>query len=101
MIVWWDMTDIDIRKLSALSRVAVTDEEVAALEREIPDILAFVDQIADAGGEAGHYIGDNYNVLREDAHPHETGVYTQELVDAMPSKTDDNYLRVRKIIAQD
>lgn len=95
------MTDVDIRKLATLARVAVTDQEVALLEREIPEILSFVEQIKEAGGSTSKHVGDHYNILREDADPHESGVYTQELVDAMPQHTDDNYLKVRKIIAQD
>ena len=94
------MTEVDIAKLAHLARIAVTDKEIEELEREIPEIIAFVDQITEAGGEITKETGDHYNILREDEDPHATGIHTKEMVDAMPD-SKDGYLRVRKIIAQD
>lgn len=94
------MTDVDVAKLAQLSRIAVSDEEMSELEQEIPKILAFVDQIAQAGGETTKETGEHYNVMREDAEPHAPGAFSQELLDAMPD-TKDGYLKVRKIISQD
>jgi len=94
------MTDVDVAKLALLSRIAVSDEELAELGREIPEILAFVEQISEAGGELTKDVGDHYNVMREDGEPHETGEYTEAMLAAMPN-TKDGYLQVRKIISQD
>ncbi len=94
------MIDVNIKKLAQLSRIAVSDEEIKELEKEIPAILEFVEQIAEAGGELVKETGDYYNVMREDGEPHETGKYTEEMLKAMPDKKN-GYLRVRKIIAQD
>ena len=43
------MIDVDVAKLANLTRMAVSDEEMKDLEREIPEILAFIDQITQAG----------------------------------------------------
>lgn len=94
------MTDVDIAKLARLSRIAVSDEEMEELEKEVPEILAFVEQIAEAGGEVTKETGEHYNVMREDGEPHESGVHTDAMLDAMPD-TKNGYLKVRKIISQD
>jgi len=95
------MIDVDIEKLASLSRIAISDDEKEQLKKEIPEILQFVEQVSEAGGEINKEVGEHYNVFREDAYPHESGVYTDALVEAMPQKTDSNYLKVRKIIQQD
>jgi len=93
------MIEVGIAKLADLSRIAVSDEEIKKLEREIPEILAFVDQIKEAGGEITKETGDHYNIMRKDENPHKAGMYTTEIVDAMPD-SKNGYLRVRKIITQ-
>lgn len=95
------MTNVDIRKLAELTRVAVTDEEVKQLEKEVPAILAFVEQVAETGAVAGKSEGEHRNIFREDENPHKTGEHTQVLLDAMPQHTKEGYLKVRKIIPQD
>ena len=94
------MTDVDIAKLAQLARIAISEAEQKELEREIPAILRFVEQIAEAGGEVSKEFGDHYNVLREDGEPHAPGTHTAEMLDAMPNEKN-GYLRVRKIISQD
>ncbi len=92
--------NVDIKKLSALARVAVSESERAELEKEIPEILSFVDQIQSAGGEVKKETGRHYNIMREDGEPHESGAHTDEILAEMPD-TKDGYLKVRKIIQQD
>lgn len=92
--------DVDVKHLAQLARIAVSDEELAQLEKEVPAILGFVEQIGEAGGEVQKEAGAHYNVLREDGDPHEPGAFTKELLDAMPD-TKDGYLKTRKIIQQD
>jgi len=94
------MTDVDIKKLTQLSRIAVSDDEMKQLENEIPAILEFVEQITEAGGEVTKETGEHYNIMREDGNSHESGKYTKEMTDAMPQEKN-GYLKVRKIIAQD
>ncbi len=39
------MKDEDIRKLASLSRLALRDDEVAALQQQLGDIVGYVDQL--------------------------------------------------------
>lgn len=94
------MTEVDVKKLATLSRIAVSDEELAQLEREIPEILTFVEQIQEAAVSLQKEVGPHYNVMREDDHVHESGEYSEELVASMP-ESKNGYLKVRKIINQD
>jgi aspartyl/glutamyl-tRNA(Asn/Gln) amidotransferase C subunit len=94
------MTNADVAKLARLSRIAIADEEIQELEKEVLEILAFVEQIGDAGGGVTKETGEHYNIMREDGEPHESGIYTDEMTAAMPD-TKKGYLRVRKIISQD
>lgn len=95
------MIDVDIKKLAALSRIEVSDDELTELSNEIPSILAFVEQVAEVSDMDTKYTGEHFNVLREDDHTHESGMYTKELLASVPHTTDDGYIKVRKIITQD
>lgn len=91
---------VDVKKLGELARVAVPEHELKELEKEIPEILSFVEQIQNAGGELKKETGAHYNILRDDGEPHESGMYTDDILAEMPD-TKDGYLKVRKIIQQD
>ena len=93
------MTDVDIAKLALLARIAVDEGEMEELQHDLPEILAFVEKIQEAGGEIIKETGEHYNVMREDGEPHESGAYTKDMLSAMPNEKD-GYLRVRKIIDQ-
>jgi len=93
------MTDVDIKKLALLARIAVDEEEMQELQHDLPEILEFVEKIQQAGGEIIKEVGEHYNIMREDGEPHDTGAFTQDMLSAMPHEKD-GYLRVRKIIDQ-
>jgi len=94
------MTEVDIAKLADLARLDVSEEEMQELEREIPKILAFVEQVAQVSDADTKHVGTLYNVMREDENPHAGGAYTDEMLAAAP-KTRDNSIVVRKIISLD
>jgi len=94
------MVNVDIEKLAELSRISISDDEKKELEKEIPEILSFVEQVSDTVGELKKTTGNHYNVLRDDKEPHESNKYTKEMLKAMPNEKN-GYLLVRKIIAQD
>lgn len=77
------MSSVDIRKLAALARLDVSDEEITKLTHEIPAILAFVETVQKVAGSAG--VPDaTQNVMRDDTHAHEPGKYTDDLLKAAP-----------------
>ena len=92
----------EVKRLAALSRLALTEEEVAKFQVEITSILAYVDtiqkvQLPDSVVPSPHLALEN--VMREDANPHESGKYTETLLSQAPRR-EGNYLKVKKIIEQ-
>jgi aspartyl-tRNA(Asn)/glutamyl-tRNA(Gln) amidotransferase subunit C len=91
----------DIKKLSDLARIEVSEEEAEKLRGDIEEILGYVGQVnsvaAASGEEAGIDVGPTINVLREDAEPNETGSNTADIVAEFPH-SENNYLKVKKIL---
>ena len=90
---------IDVRALAALARLEISDEEVARLERELPSILSFVEQVQKAHAEAPETEPMLKNVMREDTNPHKSGIYTKRLLDAAPAQLDDQVV-VKQVLRQ-
>jgi aspartyl-tRNA(Asn)/glutamyl-tRNA(Gln) amidotransferase subunit C len=90
---------VDIRALANLARLEVSDEEVAKLEKELPGILEFVEQIQKASADAPVADHSHRNVLREDADPIESGSYTKRLLDAAPAQEKDQVV-VKQVLRQ-
>jgi len=94
---------IDIRALAELSRVEISDAEVAQLEKEIPGILTFVEtirQIPDEKLLALRSLGEEVrNVMRADENPHESGIYTEALLSAAPAR-EGSRIAVKQVISR-
>lgn len=93
------MTLVNVKALALLARLEVTEEELARLERELPDILGFVEQIQKASADVPVVEPALKNVMREDEHPHESGVYTQDLLSAAPVQKE-NQIVVKQVISR-
>lgn len=91
--------DIDIKALATLARLAVPEEELARLEKEIPGILTFVETIQEIDAVAGEHEAVIRNVMREDEHPHERGMYTERLLEAAPASVG-NRIAVKQVISR-
>ena len=90
---------VDVRALASLARLDVSDEERLKLEKQIPDILAFVETIQKVSADAPQSEPTLRNVMREDASAHESGVYTEELLSAAPSRSGD-HISVMRVITK-
>ncbi len=90
----------DIEHLAKLSRIAITDEKAEHFAEEITSILGYVSEIEEITGSGAlqKKVGRLYNVMREDEHPHEPGVYTEDLLNLAPER-DGQYVKVKKILA--
>lgn len=90
----------EVKKLALLSRLALSEEEVAKLQVEINSIVAYIDTIQKVElpdmPEGSVYL-DSENVMRDDINPHETGIHTEELL-SQASRRDGQYLKVKKIL---
>ena len=95
------MTDpkIDVAALARLARLEVSAEELAQLEKEIPEILHFVEQIQKANTGKQTHSPALQNVMRADENPIETGKFTEKLLDAAPAREGDR-IAVKQVISR-
>ena len=93
--------EIDVVALAKLARLEVSDEELAKLEREIPDILKFVEtiQAVSAQGYDEPKKESLINVMRADENPHEGGIYTEALLEAAPARVG-NRIAVKQVLSR-
>lgn len=95
------MTDptVDIRALAQLARLEISEAEIATLEKEIPAILHFVEQIQSVASDGEPKSPELRNVMRDDENPHESGIYTERLLSAAP-KTEKGRVVVKQVISR-
>ncbi len=88
----------EIKKLSQLSRIKMDEEEMKELQCDLEAILSYVEQISEVVTEEHMAVaGEHRNIMREDGRPHESGEYTEIILEEMP-KVKDGYLEVKKIL---
>lgn len=90
-------SQIDVAALAKLARLEVSPEELSRLEKEIPEILTFVETIQSISEDVAAEEPEARNVMREDANPHASGVHTEALLAAAPA-SEDGYLLVKKVL---
>ena len=89
----------DVQKLAALSALQVTADEAVALQKDLDQILGYIDQLSDVdveGVEPTYQVHSLHTVVRADEIK-EYGVSTDELLKNAPQKTD-NLIVVPKVI---
>ena len=89
----------DIFHLARLARIRVTDEEAAALQTEISDVLAYVGVINEitAATDLTKQVGVVSNVFREDVVTNAPDSYTETLLAEAPQR-HGRWLQVPKIL---
>lgn len=97
------MTKEEVEHLARLSRIALSDEEVAGFQEQITSILAYVGAVsaiaADAAGETPQ-VGIVHNVFRPDEITVPARTHDTDLIASMP-ETEGRFLKVKKILSQD
>lgn len=92
------ITREEVVKLANLSRLKLSDEEIAHMQKDMGAILSYVDKLKSAPiVENGPVMSVNKNVLREDANPHAGGIFTKKLINLAPTK-EGSYFKVKKIL---
>lgn len=93
------MTKEEIEHLAELSRIALSENEKEQLRKEVDEILGYVDQVKELTSDSSSVPqkGLHFNVFREDAEPHEPGIYSEDLLSAAPER-DGKYIKVKKIL---
>ena len=89
----------EIEKLANLSRLALSEDEKAGLRKEFDSILGYVEQVQkiSVATFSEKVTGTFRNVMREDVNPHESGIFTTELLNAAPQREGD-YIKVKRIL---
>ena len=90
--------------LAKLARIEIGDEEAESLTREFEAILGYVGEVKSITSpqplsllkERGKGRGV-FNVMREDIEPHESGLYTERILEQAPAREGD-YIKVKKIL---
>lgn len=90
----------EVKKLAALSRLTLTEEELSVMKNEIESILTYVVAVqkvslSDEDDPSPHL--ENRNVMRADHDPHLGGAYTEALLAQAPQRKG-RFLKVRKIL---
>ena len=91
-------------KLAKLARINVSDEEAENLTQEFESILNYVSDLKVAINNKQPTIDNkgkknfpNRNVMREDGGPHESDIYTEDLLAFAPAR-EGSYIKVKKIL---
>lgn len=91
----------DVRRLAALARVEVPESELSRFASEFDDVLAYVGKLDELTLEKrDRQLSPVRNVFRDDAHPHESGTYTEKIAEQFPGR-EGNSLSVKQIITHD
>jgi aspartyl-tRNA(Asn)/glutamyl-tRNA(Gln) amidotransferase subunit C len=92
------ITKTDIEKLAKLSRLTLTETEKEKYLKDMESILVYVGQINAAQiKDMKPKAGNPRNVMRDDDHPHESGIFTDELLKLAP-KSENGRVKVKKIL---
>lgn len=88
----------DVEHLAGLARIAVSDDEKKILQHDLEEILSYVSQVREEG-----YTFDKSdtpelrNVMRDDGEPHDSGMFTEDLLAQAPAR-EGNRISVKKIL---
>lgn len=86
--------------LAKLARIAISDSEAESLSHEFDSILNYVGEVKKVATEQHSDILKNVgvsNIMREDGEPHESGLYTEKILEQAPQR-DGSYVKVKKIL---
>ena len=88
----------DVEHLANLARIAISDSEKEDLKNDLEEILSFVSQIKEVSVEAlALDVGSHHNIMRNDEHPHQVGIFTEDLISSAPLRKE-NHIVVKKIL---
>lgn len=95
-------TTEEVKKLAGLARIKIEDAELEKFTGEFDAILAYVGQLEtlEVSKEKGEGKPSLRNVMREDANPHEPGIYTEKLAEQFSAREGDA-LSVKQIISHE
>lgn len=92
------LTKDDIKHLSTLARIAVSEEEEESLAKDLGAVLGYVSEVSAVATkkDAVPSAGDLRNVMREDDDAYSGGEFTDMILKNAPD-TEDGYFKVKQI----
>lgn len=100
ILIWMSkISEQDIRKLASLSKLQLSEQEVVRYQKELNDIVAYIEQLSSADVE-GLLPTSQVTGLKNVTRPDELidyGVTPKELLKNAP-KQQDNQFRVKRMI---
>jgi len=96
------ITPEEIKHLGTLSRIKLTDEDIASLVKEFDSILGYVDQLkkVEVSTDTEGRIGAIRNVVRPDDSKTTSPADREGLLNEAPYR-EGEFIAVKKIIAQE
>jgi aspartyl-tRNA(Asn)/glutamyl-tRNA(Gln) amidotransferase subunit C len=95
------ISDKDIEKLGELARIKLGEEEKKELKIDIESILGYVSEIQEVSSDLDRDMSSDkdtlINIMREDEEFHESGLYTEKILENAPEREGD-YIKVKKIL---
>ncbi len=89
------ISEQDVEKLAALARIKLSPTEKEALVKDMESILGYVKKIHTASPKP--IKSEHRNVMRIDSNPHESGAFTERLLNEAPAR-EGTLLKVKKIL---
>src|SRR3990167_9519093 len=89
----------EVEHLAKLARIGMTDEEKRELQKDLERILDYVSEIKEVSEKIETVVSEHRNVFREDGNPHETGKFTEDILNLAPARVG-NYIKVKKVLEQ-
>ncbi len=96
----------EIKKLTILSRIDMTESEMNKIANDFDSILAYVGQVKEATKLIKNDINEEKikesylkfgNIVRIDVATEKPGIYSDKIIKEMPDN-DGRYLKVKKIL---
>lgn len=84
--------------LAKLARIRLTESEIKQYQKEVSDILGYVEQVQEVGDAPEEGVKRQPRVvLREDDNPHESGTFKEDLLANAP-ESEDGFIKVPRIL---
>lgn len=87
----------DVLALAKLARIELGDKEALELTGELGPILDYVGEVKSVSGASKKEDPALLNVMRGDASPHESRMYSEAILNNAPDR-EGNYIKVKKIL---
>ena len=87
----------EIKNLSKLARIGVSDKEIESLQNDLEKILDFVSRLEDVSISEEFEKKEVLNEVREDEASHTIAEYSEELLKQAP-EIKDGFVKVKKVL---